>query len=839
MRQLRRTKVGISILAVCICSNLPLVAHAVNTIYFSPSDAGQSKSVPTWGVDTAWPHFDNVRQSIEHIGQQNVDAVRVLVYVDEPLISSGRNSFDLTNEAKAKINSHLSLAAMAGSNIPLTFGIGGSDPDSIHSDYVSGSGINVANYVRVIKATQEYIHTRPGFTSSPIYAIEPFNEPDFNFVQANPTDLNSIIGQLKNYSEFQNTLLLAPSTLNSDNAQWWYDQVPEASAGSSHLLAGSLTSWINFIDHVNNDGKPFINPEIHSMGEILSGAERGMEMGMVWADVLRGRGTLIRASDGDRLGYAEDLANQSAGAVYRAPDGNLYAFAGGLERDYTGSPSSYRFVSDQNVWFNGIPVREFMLQTKADEIASDSDNDFQNFGSWSSEGAYADIDFDNSGAPALDGYRWKIVSTETGEVMEVFGGGTGNGAPIRTATDNGGLNQLWQITRTRNGYYHLHNAYSGRTAEVANLSLTNGADVRQWGTADNAGQQWYVDEAGNGSFYIRNAHSNKYLDADLGSDNIIQWEHNGGSQQKWQFVLANPTHGPAAHYPMQGDVDDTAGTNHGVVSGTPTYVPGPHGTSNTAIQMSGDDFVQLPSAIAQSSDITVTTWVKWDGGDAWQRIFDFGNDTDSYMFLTPSSAENTLRFAITETSNGGEQVLETDPLPVGEWVHLTLTLGGNTGILYVNGAPKVAGQILLNPANISPANNYIGKSQWPDPLFQGAISDFQIYDYALAPEQVQGLLGVDTGDFNGDGLVNLADYVVWRSNLGADRATVFAAGSYAAGGIVNSEDYLNWKGNFGADTTTAALNASAMVPEPRTAWLLTGPGCLALLRRIGRLRPQI
>ena len=40
----------------------------------------------------------------------------------------------------------------------------------------------------------------------------------------------------------------------------------------------------------------------------------------------------------------------------------------------------------------------------------------------------------------------------------------GDGALIRSATDASGLNQMWNIVRTRNGYYHLFNANSGRTA---------------------------------------------------------------------------------------------------------------------------------------------------------------------------------------------------------------------------------------------------------------------------------------------------------------------------------------------------------------------------------------
>ena len=480
-----------------------------------------------------------------------------------------------------------------------------------------------------------------------------------------------------------------------------------------------------------------------------------------------------------------------------------------------GTPDSYRFVSDTDVYFNGIPVREYMLPTNRDINVSGSDNDFQNYGSWSHEGAYADIDFNDSGVPALDGYRWRIVNALDNTAMAVINPGQGDGAQIRSASDNGTLSRLWNITRTRNGYYHLYNAASGQTAEVAGLSLSNGADVRQWGTADNAGQQWYVEEAGGGTFYIRNAHSNKYLDADLGSTNIIQWEGNGATQQKWRFVLDNPTHGPATHYTMQGNVNDSAGTNHATALGSPSYGPGPLGASNSAIQLDGfNDYVQLPSDAISSADMTVSTWVKWDGGGAWQRIFDFGNSTNEYMFLTPSSGDGTMRFAITTESNGGEQVLETDPLPIGEWVNLTLTLGGNTGILYVDGEPRVAGQILIDPTDFNPTNNYIGDSQWAaDPLFHGEIADFQIFDYALDPTQVHEL--VINPDSDGDGDVDGFDFLeIQRTNpaLITTWADAYAGSSGGDGG--------------------ARL---AAVPEPSSLWLTLfiscGPaGCRRIYR---------
>ena len=310
--------------------------------------------------------------------------------------------------------------------------------------------------------------------------------------------------------------------------------------------------------------------------------------------------------------------------------------------------------------------------------------------------------------------------------------------------------QRWNIVRDKDGYYALFNANSGLTADVYNGSLSNDGSVDQWGTADNLIQHWYIDSANNGYYYIRNANSNLYLTSN--TSNAIQFGNTGSFLQQWQFVLANPTSTGTlkAQYKFEGNVSDSTGVNNGVAFGNPTYGSGPTTAQGQAIILNGTtNYVQLPSGVANSKDITVSAWVKWNGGSAWQRIFDFGNNTTSYMFLTPLSGDSTMRFAITTTSNTGEQILDTDSLPTGQWVHLAVTLSGNTGVLYVNGKPRVAGQILLNPSDFNPTLNYIGKSQWADPLFSGMIDDFRIYDYALDQSQIANLVPISHYSWTG------------------------------------------------------------------------------------------
>ncbi|WP_330286304.1 family 43 glycosylhydrolase [Streptomyces sp. NBC_00576] len=215
------------------------------------------------------------------------------------------------------------------------------------------------------------------------------------------------------------------------------------------------------------------------------------------------------------------------------------------------------------------------------------------------------------------------------------------------------------------------------------------------------------------------------------------------------------------------DFDETGGNiardssghgYHGTYVRTPDFGTGVEGGS---FKMSGGNssstspYVSIPNGVLKDTNsVTVSTYVKWKGGDNFQWLFGLGPDSNKYLFATPSNGSGKLFSAITKATWSGEkQMIGGAPLTAGQWKHVTVTLDGASGtaILYVDGAEaaRVNG-ITIKPSDLYDAakgySGYIGKSMYsPDPYFGGEVDDFRIYNRALSPAEVLEISGNTTG----------------------------------------------------------------------------------------------
>ena len=136
----------------------------------------------------------------------------------------------------------------------------------------------------------------------------------------------------------------------------------------------------------------------------------------------------------------------------------------------------------------------------------------------------------------------------------------------------------------------------------------------------------------------------------------------------------------------------------------------------------------------------------------------------------------------------------------------TATIGGQLQLALINGfLPGPANQFaLLDAAMLSGTFSNIGSGQRLTTL--DGLGSFLVHYGATStfdPTQVVLTDFVLSGDFNGNGTVDAADYVVWRNGLGT---------TYV------QNDYNIWKANFGrtlgAGSASLVSATSIAVPEP-------------------------
>ena len=242
-----------------------------------------------------------------------------------------------------------------------------------------------------------------------------------------------------------------------------------------------------------------------------------------------------------------------------------------------------------------------------------------------------------------------------------------------------------------------------------------------------------VTDTTNGNFFIPASATGggNYIIVLTAADNS-----NRQSSVSSTLLPANPSAGWSSYYPFRADANDVNGHYNGVLNGGASFVNDL--VRGSALSLSGaNQFVSFPPGLAGMQ--TFMAWVKWNGGAAWQRIYDFGDDTNRYTVLTPLASSGKLRFNISVDSIPGEQVVDApSPFPSNVWTHVAVVMNGSSVVLYTNGVAAATNLYAnLVPADLNATNNYIGKSQWPaDPYFSGWISSVRIFSRPLAPNEI-------------------------------------------------------------------------------------------------------
>ncbi len=211
-------------------------------------------------------------------------------------------------------------------------------------------------------------------------------------------------------------------------------------------------------------------------------------------------------------------------------------------------------------------------------------------------------------------------------------------------------------------------------------------------------------------------------------------------------------------------------------------VGGADGTVRGGATLSGDgelslvggttyqpDYVDLPNGIVSAlADATFETWIVWNGGQPWQRVFDFGDA----MYLTcvyngtsapegqPGACGRTYLYLIASTDadegsvirtafmkQPGEhpddrQALNGPRAPTQAVLHLAVVVDDTQDRiqLYLDGAPQGTMAFYDQLSDLRDINNWLGRSQFADDAangFDGTYLEFRIYGAALSADELE------------------------------------------------------------------------------------------------------
>jgi len=182
---------------------------------------------------------------------------------------------------------------------------------------------------------------------------------------------------------------------------------------------------------------------------------------------------------------------------------------------------------------------------------------------------------------------------------------------------------------------------------------------------------------------------------------------------------------------------------NGVLVGGGNFVTGVHAG---ALDLHGNGgHVELPAGIvAGCHDFTVAGWIDLDSNRPWNRVFDFGNsDLTSFMYLSPAgfgALGQELHFGLV-TPAGVLDIGYPFAVPLGEWNHVAVSQRGDTVTLYYNGrAVASRSGVTISPASMGVTRqNYFGKSQFPDPTFDGKLDDVEVACRGYAASEIAQL----------------------------------------------------------------------------------------------------
>jgi hypothetical protein len=214
-----------------------------------------------------------------------------------------------------------------------------------------------------------------------------------------------------------------------------------------------------------------------------------------------------------------------------------------------------------------------------------------------------------------------------------------------------------------------------------------------------------------------------------------------------------------------------------------------------------------------------------------------GGDTDigklPTLELKIRGDDNKLQIEQFDGAKALKSVSSINPMNVGQWYYAAVVNDGAQLSLYLDSTDgqgyQLQGAVPVDHALYQGDNGYgadphpdwsnswtIGRGQFngsPADFYQGVIDEVRLSNTALSPTNFLFAPAVDpiAGDYNNNGTVDTADYVVWRDNQNGAATLPHDT----TPGTVTTADYDVWKANFGKTLGSGLVSA----PEPVSVFL--------------------
>lgn len=201
---------------------------------------------------------------------------------------------------------------------------------------------------------------------------------------------------------------------------------------------------------------------------------------------------------------------------------------------------------------------------------------------------------------------------------------------------------------------------------------------------------------------------------------------------------------PANAVFSNGKLDLSANNGGGSANATDAFVDLPNGLFSDAIQST------TGGGVAGAASFSL--WFSVSTNRNWAAALSFGSSNDGegqsgsgsatdYIQLIPSAGTgaNPLRLTTHRANVAGEGFLDTTTAALNVPINAVGVFNGTNFSFYVNGVQigtPTAMPAGLDLSTFTNTNNWLGRSQWGDPVFDGSFDQLAIYNTALTASEV-------------------------------------------------------------------------------------------------------